>query len=83
MASADRKANVYLVDSGMFGDAAKVLKKAVVGKDAASLQEQVNLLKQQVKAYQASEERAVKGMRDVANILQTDVDKINNQRPGV
>lgn len=83
MASADRKANVYLVDSGMFSGAVKAVKKAVVGKDAVLLQEQVDLLKQPVKNLRENEERAVKSMRDLASALQGDVDQIMNKRPGV
>ena len=83
MASADRAANVYLVDSGMFSGAVKAVKKAVVGKDAFELQQQVNDLKKQKKELLSVVKQAVSDMHAEAQALEAKIYDITHPRAPV
>lgn len=83
MASVDRKANVYLVDSGMFSGAVKAVKKAVVGKPAYELQQQVNDLKRQKEDLISAEKQAVSDMHAEAQALEAKIYDITHPRAPV
>ena len=83
MASVDRKANVYLVDSGMLSGAVNAVKKAVVGKPAYELQQQVNDLKRQKEDLISAEKQAVSDMHAEAQALEAKIYDITHPRAPV
>ncbi len=77
--------NPYLVETGVpgFTGLYKSVKKAVVGKTAFELQEQVDELKQQRTELVAAGKEAVIDMRSLAQTLQAKIDQTTNPRARV
>ena len=73
--------NPYVVETGVPGlGLYKSIKKAVVGKTAFELQEQVDKLKQQNAELVQAEKEAVVEMRSLAQSLQAKIDQTTNPR---
>ena len=73
--------NVYVVETGVPGSSLyKSIKKAVVGKTAFELQEQVDKLKQQNAELVQAEKETVVEMRSLAQSLQAKIDQTTNPR---
>ena len=73
--------NPYVVETGVPGSALfKSIKKAVVGKTAFELQEQVDKLKQQNAELVQAEKETIVEMRSLAQSLQAKIDQTTNPR---
>ena len=73
--------NPYVVETGVPGfGLLKSIKKAVVGKTAFELQEQVDKLKQQRNELVEAEKETIAEMRSLAQSLQVKIDQTMNPR---